>query len=376
MVPAKQEGTEGSVTMTLVRREYKSRTTRRPVWGYDFSQDKVRYRQVGFSTRKEAEDAEKKKLIEVMSGRPRLIPKTKLTVDEYMPVFVDHRRVTRSQRTVAVEDRRARQIAKCFHNMKLTDVATRHIHAYVAVRKKQGIANRTINLELSLLRSFFRFAMQNDVANNNPVDGVKALTVVRREQRIPETEEEFMRFVDAASRTSSGWILVPWIWFRVYTGTRPSESVFMQWGDISFTTDQIRIVPKDGNELKNGQFRVVEMNPALKPILLAWRKEWTRRRKREPRPDDWLFFHPRRFSRRADGFGRSFRQAREDANMPYMTSHGLRHYFISRCVMSGIDFFTIARWVGHKNTKMIEEVYGHLNPAYRASQMKKLTIVM
>ena len=58
-----------------------------------------------------------------------------------------------------------------------------------------------------------------------------------------------------------------------------------------------------------------------------------------------------------------------------MTSHTLRHYFISQCVMSGINMFTIAKWVGHANTKMIEETYGHLNDGYRKEQMAMLKVV-
>src|ERR1035438_3815205 len=41
--------------------------------------------------------------------------------------------------------------------------------------------------------------------------------------------------------------------------------------------------------------------------------------------------------------------------------HDCRHYFISYAVMSGIDFMTIARWVGHKDSGiLIGKVYGHL----------------
>ena len=36
--------------------------------------------------------------------------------------------------------------------------------------------------------------------------------------------------------------------------------------------------------------------------------------------------------------------------------------------------FTVAQWAGHRNTKMIQEVYGHLSPEYRAAQMLKLDI--
>ena len=53
-----------------------------------------------------------------------------------------------------------------------------------------------------------------------------------------------------------------------------------------------------------------------------------------------------------------------------MTSHTLRHYFISQGVMSG----TIIKWTGHRNTRMIEEVYGHLNDGYRKEEMAKLKV--
>ena len=36
-----------------------------------------------------------------------------------------------------------------------------------------------------------------------------------------------------------------------------------------------------------------------------------------------------------------------------------------------LDDLTIAKWVGHRNTKMIEEVYGHLQPEFCQDQMNK-----
>ena len=57
-----------------------------------------------------------------------------------------------------------------------------------------------------------------------------------------------------------------------------------------------------------------------------------------------------------------------------MTPYSLRHFFISYCVMNGIPSLTIARWVGHNSSKMIEQVYGHLTPDYRAEQMMRFRI--
>jgi integrase len=51
----------------------------------------------------------------------------------------------------------------------------------------------------------------------------------------------------------------------------------------------------------------------------------------------------------------------ERAELPTFGFHDCRHYFISMCVMSGIDFMTIAAWVGHKDGGvLIGKVYGHL----------------
>jgi integrase len=56
-----------------------------------------------------------------------------------------------------------------------------------------------------------------------------------------------------------------------------------------------------------------------------------------------------------------------------MGFHDLRHYFISMCVMSGIDFMTIAQWVGHQDGGvLIGKVYGHLLPEHRQRMAEKV----
>jgi len=63
------------------------------------------------------------------------------------------------------------------------------------------------------------------------------------------------------------------------------------------------------------------------------------------------------------------------ANLPeHLTSHSLRHFFISQCVQSGINFLTIAQWVGHSSIKMIQEVYAHLSPEFKNGEMQKLQL--
>lgn len=248
-------------------------------------------------------------------------------------------------------------------------------------RPPRPLANRSVNLELNTLRCLFRFAVDCQCARENPVERVKTLREPRHDHWIP-TPAELARFVSQAEETYSGKVLAAWIRFMAYTGARPREALFVEWCDIDFERQQIVIKPKPGNPLKSGKARYVELHDELKAILLAWRAEWKStfevRAARHPGeatpPHDWLFYNPRKQLERADSFNTCFETVRKRANLPGMTPYTLRHFFVSYCVMNGIDFLTISRWVGHSSTHMIEQVYGHLTPEYRARQMGKFAI--
>ena len=52
-----------------------------------------------------------------------------------------------------------------------------------------------------------------------------------------------------------------------------------------------------------------------------------------------------------------------------------RHFNKCHAVMSGIDYMTIARWVGHKDGGvLIGRVYGHLNDEHAKRQAKRLKL--
>src|SRR5207253_4778800 len=98
--------------------------------------------------------------------------------------------------------------------------------------------------------------------------------------------------------------------------------------------------------------------------------------KRRAPDSKWLFPSPQRGDRdqRALTFRESLRLARKAAGLDKFGFHDCRHHFISFAVMSGIDFMTIARWVGHKDGGvLIGKVYGHLHNEHTKAQAAKLT---
>ncbi len=62
--------------------------------------------------------------------------------------------------------------------------------------------------------------------------------------------------------------------------------------------------------------------------------------------------------------------AQDDLGITHFSFHKLRHYFVSKCIDSGIDIVTIRAWVGHASNRMIDEVYAHkMNTQDKAKRM-------
>jgi integrase len=125
-----------------------------------------------------------------------------------------------------------------------------------------------------------------------------------------------------------------------------------------------------GGTSKNQGSRIVDFNPQLEALL----REMENRRA----PDSvWLFPSPQRGEKdiHAKTFRESLRLVRTKAGLPNIGFHDLRHLFCSFSVMAGIDFLTIASWLGHKDGGiLIGKVYGHLLDEHRQKMAAKLTI--
>jgi integrase len=55
---------------------------------------------------------------------------------------------------------------------------------------------------------------------------------------------------------------------------------------------------------------------------------------------------------------------------PPISFHGLRHSYASLAVMAGMPLPVLAQNLGHRDTRMVEHFYGHLNPNYVADAVR------
>jgi integrase len=181
---------------------------------------------------------------------------------------------------------------------------------------------------------------------------------------------EFDRLIAAARSDckKNGEQLADYLRFLAVSGAREQEALRIKWADVDFERERVTI---GADQLsKNWESRTVEFNPQLGALLREMRRRCA--------PDcAWLFPSPHRGPR--DEHARSFREslkiARRAGGLEWVGFHDLRHYFCSMCVMAGIDFMTIAAWLGHKDGGiLVGKVYGHLLDEHRQKAAKRVSV--
>ena len=238
--------------------------------------------------------------------------------------------------------------------------------AFVKDRIRDGISPRTANLDVIVLRNVLKSALDDGLLVTLPMAGIRPLKTVPK-KRPTLTPADFDKLLSAARVCGkNGAQLADYILFLVFCGARCNEALQVKWADVDFA-NRLVCIGADGNS-KNSKARHVDFNPDLERHLRAM---WDRRA-----PDSqWLFPSPQRGPQDipAKTLRESFKLARKAAELTWVGFHDLRHYFASVCVMSHIDFKTIAEWLGHQDGGVLLcKVYSHLLDGHKKDMAARL----
>jgi integrase len=246
---------------------------------------------------------------------------------------------------------------------------------------------RTVALDLIAVRNVLNAAVDAGHLRDLPrFPKIKTPPPPRRPLLTPEEFQKLLTSCFAAKPngeplTKNGQQLNDFLRLLAFTGAREQEALNLRWSHVDFERRRIFIGADEnfaaaamtigtGGTSKNRGSRIVDFNPQLEALL----REMESRRA----PDSvWLFPSPQRGERdiHAKTLRESFKLVRRKAGLPNVGFHDLRHLFCSFCVMAGIDFMTIAAWLGHKDGGiLIGKVYGHLLDEHRQKMAAKLTI--
>jgi integrase len=251
-------------------------------------------------------------------------------------------------------------------HVRLDRITRALVNGYIAKRQVSGMTGRTVNLEVTCFRNVMNRAIDDGLIQQLPTENLRPLKWTPQKRELFAADEIEKLCDNAIKESKNGQEFADYIRLMAFCGARMSESLRLKWSDVDWLQRQITI-GSDGLA-KNHKTRVVDFNPKLEGLL----KEMDSRKA----PDTvWLFPSPQRAGgdRAAKTFRESLLIARKDAGLPKFGFHDCRHFFISMCVMSGIDFMTIAKWVGHQDGGiLIGKVYGHLSNEHAQRQAQRV----
>lgn len=193
----------------------------------------------------------------------------------------------------------------------------------------------------------------------NPAEQLQRVRIKQKELQLPEPSQ-FHELVKNLRKKSGGWgeRIGDLIEFLAYCGLRiRSEALWVTWEDIDWQRREIIVRGHPETGTKNSDIRRVPIIADMENLL-------------------------KRLQVDSSGTGRILQIARchealaracKEIGIPRLTHHDLRHLFATRCIESGVDVPTVARWLGHKDGGSLAlRTYGHLRNEHSQSMAQKV----
>jgi len=211
-------------------------------------------------------------------------------------------------------------------------------------------ANRAKDAVHNLLKQLFAVAFNNRLIEVNPAASLPRPKQAAIHQKRAFTQEQERRFIELCLTDSD---FEPFI-ICVLQGLRKGEMLALKPNDFNFENGTLRIDesydqahPEDMQTKNQASNRIMPMFALTRKILLRYR---------DADPKERIFRLTDTMVQR-----RLARLYKLDADLPRLTTHELRHTFISRCHEKGIDEIVVQRWVGHAiGSRMTKAVYTHV----------------
>jgi site-specific recombinase XerD len=284
---------------------------------------------------------------------------------EYQPHFLEVRQQQRDPKTFKNERSFLKRFVEALGQKRLGEITVRDIFNYRTEILKTGIVNHTANLHITAIRNLYKQAIVEGVVEENPAAKVSMLDHLPKTKSLL-TDDQVILLAKTAKEIlpRAGQAVSDWILTMAYSGGRMNEVLSLKWSDVDLAGKKLNF-RRETVKFKE-RARSVDFNPKLEAHL----KDMSARR--DPN-QEWLFPSQREKGDRVKEYGHDLAKVAEKAALPEVTSHFFRHYFISTCAKSGIVPKVVIDWVGHKDYKMVMEVYTHLPEEFRQSEAGKLT---
>ena len=233
---------------------------------------------------------------------------------------------------------------------------------------RSGIAAQYFNNVIDTLRLIIDAGIKDHLRQGGKPFTNSARTVAK--SRIPTKaldlpeRDQFRAVVDfVRNRSSWGPKAADLVEFLAYSGLRLYTEVrHVRWEDIDWARKELVVRGSPETATKNWAIRRIPLLPDMLELL---------NRMKTQREEVGLPLSGKLLE--VQECPVSLRQACAKLGIAHLRHHDLRHLFATRCIESGVDIPTVARWLGHKDGGgLAMRIYGHLRNEHSQEMAKKV----
>ncbi|MEK7449665.1 MAG: tyrosine-type recombinase/integrase [Planctomycetota bacterium] len=226
------------------------------------------------------------------------------------------------------------------------------------------IKKRTINLEVSSLKTYLNKAVTWDMLNINPLQKVEYVKVDDAKKIRSLTAKEVNRILEKCPT----WFY-PVVYTALYMGMRQGELIHLEWSDIDFVGKRIRIKQKDGWAPKSSGKSIRERSIPISRFLVDFLKK--HKKKTKSKDDNWVFHGPDGKQLKPELRKVLIRVAKKCGINDVTQIHALRHTYATHLVKSGVDLPTVQSMMGHADIRTTMR-YAEVFEEHRTKAAEKL----
>ena len=270
----------------------------------------------------------------------------------------------------------SKYIEEEFQLSRVEEIKSKHVNEYIKFTKERGkysyvsddktvlinnpsmrkdfgksVSPATINNYIRNLKVFFTWAVDNKIIKDSPMDKVQFIKV-KRKPKDNISDSDFTTLIKALDVTKyfeyRDYVVIQLI---MDTGMRLGETLSLTIDDIDLDRRAV-LIPADITKSKKERY--VFFSNTMAGIL----RRWIQFKDRYIDNDVLLFPTTRGTKLGISHFERNFRIYKERAGLSQnVTPHSLRNNFAKRCLMSGMDIYTLSRILGHSSVTVTEKAY-------------------
>lgn len=318
---------------------------------------------------KEAEADRRRELERALAGLPSEKREDRIrNVADFIKPYLDHYPSSHREQSIAFAEARLAHVRRLLGSVLISDLTQDVIRGYIKTRLKEGVAGRTINMELGELSR----AIGKPWSELWPK--VRKLEERKDVGRALSHEEE-RKLLDATAAQNSpnrSQILATLVRVALLTGMRSGEITSLRWGQIDFAKQVISV---GRAKTSSGTGRQIPMNNDLVAVLAA-HADWFTNRFGEANPELYLFPfgrpQPSDPTKPTTTVKTAWTNLRKCAGVEGRL-HDLRHTALTKMAEAGTPESTMLALAGHMSRAMLER-YSHIRMAAKRQAVESLSL--